>query len=396
MKLSVVIVSYNVKAYLEQCLYALRKACCHVDAEIWVVDNASEDGSVKYICNLFPEVRMIANQENVGFSCANNMAIREATGEYVLLLNPDTIIGEHVLRECVDFLDAHPEAGATGVAMQKDDGTFAWESRRGLPTPWTSFCKMSGLCSLFPRSRRFGRYYMRYLDKERPNRIEVISGAFNMIRRSALDRVGLLDEDFFMYGEDIDLSYRLLQGGYENYYLPCRILHYKGESTHKSSFRYVHVFYNAMLVFFDKHYRRRSRWLTPLIRMAVLFRGGLDLFLRQCETLLVLLRMKRDHELGKSYLFLGRTKSIEKACMLSVKHGLKMDFVQADEKTMPNGHLDTSFAGKTYDYVVYDAGAYPYTTMLNLMVRGVKRRKMRLATFSVETGKIITLSRVYE
>ena len=148
-------------------------------------------------------------------------------------------------------MDTHPEAGATGVAMLKDDGGFAWESRRGLPTPFTSFCKMTGLCALFPHSRRLGRYYMRYLDKNKTNQIDVISGAFCMVRRSALDKTGLLDEDFFMYGEDIDLSYRLLQCGYKNYYQPLRILHYKGESTHKSSFRYVHVFYKAMLIFFD-------------------------------------------------------------------------------------------------------------------------------------------------
>ena len=177
----------------------------------------------------------------------------------MLLLNPDTLVAEDTLRSCLDFLDARPTVGAVGVRMLNSDGSFAPESRRGLPTPFTSFCKMTGLWTLFPKSRLFGRYYMRYLNPDEANPIEVISGAFNMVRRKALDQIGLLDEDFFMYGEDIDLSYRLLQGGWENYYLPCTILHYKGESTVKSSFRYVNVFYKAMLIFFNKHYGPRHR-----------------------------------------------------------------------------------------------------------------------------------------
>ena len=166
------------------------------------------------------------------------------------------------------------------MRMLNADGSFAPESRRGVPTPFTSFCKMSGLCRLFPRSKVFGRYYMRYLDVEQPNEIDIISGAFIMIRRQALDEIGLLDERFFMYGEDVDLSYRLLQGGWQNWYLPLSILHYKGESTVKSSFRYVHIFYNAMLIFFNKHYGRRYRLLGILIRMAVYVRALIDACLR--------------------------------------------------------------------------------------------------------------------
>lgn len=278
--LTVVIVSYNVKYHLEQCLYSVQAASRGLTVETWVVDNASTDGSYRYLRERFPGVRFIQNEENVGFSRANNQAIRQSAGRYVLLLNPDTLVAEDTLIESVRFLDAHPQAGACGVRMLNPDGSFAPESRRGLPTPFTSFCKMSGLGSLFPNSRTFGRYYMRYLDVEKPNPIEVISGAFFMVRRSALDAVGLLDEDFFMYGEDIDLSYRLLEGGWQNWYLPHPILHYKGESTVKSSFRYVHVFYNAMLIFFNKHYRRRYRLLGLLIRLAVYVRAMMDFFLR--------------------------------------------------------------------------------------------------------------------
>lgn len=278
--LSVIIVSYNVKYHLEQCLRSVRAASEGLTVEVWVVDNASTDGSFHYLHERFPYVHFIQNEENVGFSRANNQAIEKSAGRYVLLLNPDTLVAGETLLESVRFLDAHPQAGGCGVRMLNPDGSFAPESRRGLPTPFTSFCKMSGLGSLFPNSRTFGRYYMRYLDVNQPNPIEVISGAYFMVRRAALDAVGLLDEDFFMYGEDIDLSYRLLKGGWENWYLPQPILHYKGESTVKSSFRYVHVFYNAMLIFFNKHYRQRYRLLSLLIRLAVYVRALMDVWLR--------------------------------------------------------------------------------------------------------------------
>lgn len=395
MKLSIVIVSYNVKYYLEQCLCSLRKACRNTEVEVLVVDNASSDGTVAYLREKFPEIVLIGNNENIGFSRANNMAIRQSKGEYVLLLNPDTIVGENVLDGCVAFLDSRPEAGATGVAMLKDDGGFAWESRRGLPTPFTSFCKMSGLCALFPRSRRFGRYYMRYLDEHETNRIDVVSGAFCMVRRVALDKIGLLDEDFFMYGEDIDLSYRLLQGGYENYYQPLQILHYKGESTHKSSFRYVHVFYKAMLIFFDKHYRRYNRCLTPAIQLAVFVRGFLDLCVCQKERLPFLKKMRANRRANERYLFLGTSEGIERVCRLAVDHGLRMDFVVADEKSMPEGHHDISLETKAYDYVVYDIGAYSYEKILQLIARKKMGKRSRLATFSTETSRMITLKKVY-
>ena len=280
MKLSVVIVSYNVKYHLEQCIRSVKNASEGLDADIWVVDNASSDDSVSYLRGLFPDIHFICNTENVGFSKANNQAIQESKGEYVLLLNPDTIVAEDTLKGCVEFLDAHPQVGATGVRMLNADGTFAPESRRGVPTPFTSFCKMTGLSSLFPKSRIFGRYYMKYLDENQANPVEVLSGAFNMLRRKALDQIGLLDEDFFMYGEDIDLSYRMLTGGWQNYYLPYNILHYKGESTNKSSFRYVHVFYNAMLIFFSKHFGKKYMFVGYLIRLAVVVRAMLDMLIR--------------------------------------------------------------------------------------------------------------------
>ena len=268
MKLSVVIVSYNVCQLLEDCLRSVEKDLAGIDSEIYVVDNASSDHTVERLQPLFPAVHFVANTENVGFARANNQAIRLSQAEYVLLLNPDTVVHEGTLRGTLDFLDSHPETGGAGVRMLTREGDPAPESRRAVPTPWVAFLKMLG----FTR-----RYYMSHLPWDQPGQIEVISGAYCMLRRKALDAVGLLDEDFFMYGEDIDLSFRLLKGGWQNWYLPLDIVHYKGESTQKSSYRYVHVFYQAMLIFFRKHYGHLSFiWSLP-IQAAIYFRAALAL-----------------------------------------------------------------------------------------------------------------------
>ena len=268
MKLSVVIVSYNVRLLLEACLQSVEKALEGIEGEVIVVDNNSSDGSVSYLQARFPKVRFIANTENRGFARANNQAIRASKSEYVLLLNPDTVVYEPTLRGVLNFMDGHPEAGGAGVRMLTGEGIPAPESRRAVPTPWVAFLKMLG----FTR-----RYYMSDLPWDQPARIEVISGAFCLLRRKALDQIGLLDEDYFMYGEDIDLSFRLLKGEWQNWYLPFDIIHYKGKSTQKSSFRYVHVFYQAMLIFFRKHYGHLTLLLSLPIRMAIYFRASVAL-----------------------------------------------------------------------------------------------------------------------
>ena len=277
MKLTVVIVNYNVRHYLEQCLRSLERALKGIEAEVYVVDNHSKDGSVEALQPLFPAVHFISSNHNLGFARANNIAIHQSEGEYVLLLNPDTVVAESSIARCIDFMDSHPDAGAVGVKMHTESGTPAMESRRGVPTPLVAFYKMSGLCSRFPQSRRYGKYYMSYLPWDEASEIEVVSGAFCFLRREALLKVGLLDEDFFMYGEDIDLSYRLLKGGWENWYQPSDIIHFKGESTQKSSFRYVHIFYQAMLIFFRKHYGHQSFLFTVPVKLAIYFRAALAL-----------------------------------------------------------------------------------------------------------------------
>lgn len=287
MKLSIIIVNYNVKYFLEQCLHSCSKALEQAkeahpnwEGEIFVVDNNSVDGSVEMVEDRFHHVKLIANRDNKGFSKANNQAIKVATGEYVLLLNPDTVVAEDTFLKCLDFMDEHPEGGGLGVKMIDGKGEFLPESKRGLPAPDVAFYKIFGLSNLFPKSRVFGKYHLGFLDKEEVHEIDVLAGAFMLLRKSALEKVGLLDETFFMYGEDIDLSYRLTLGGYKNFYYPhSSIIHYKGESTKKDSVNYVFVFYNAMIIFAKKHFSSKSANLFALlINMAIYLRAGISLF----------------------------------------------------------------------------------------------------------------------
>ena len=267
-KISIVIVSYNVSKLLDECLQSVARALQGIDGEVFVVDNHSKDNTLTMLKEKHPEVKVIANEENVGFSRANNQAIRLSEAEYVLLLNPDTVVYENTLHGVLDFMDKHPEAGGAGVRMLTREGHRAPESRRSIPTPWVAMLKMLGATR---------RYYMSHLSWDEPGQIEAVSGAFFLVRRKALDQVGLLDEDYFMYGEDIDLSYRLLKGGWQNWYLPYDIIHYKGESTQKSSFRYVHTFYQAMLIFFRKHYGHLSIFFALPVKVAIYFRASLAL-----------------------------------------------------------------------------------------------------------------------
>ncbi|MDD2196835.1 MAG: glycosyltransferase family 2 protein [Bacteroidales bacterium] len=282
MTLSVVIVNYNVKHFLEQCLISVFKSLNSIDSEVFVVDNASADGSCQMVRQRFPQVKLIENTVNYGFSYANNQAIRLAEGEFVLLLNPDTVVEEDTFAKCIAFMNEHKKAGSMAVKMIDGKGKFLPESKRAMPSPIVSFYKIFGLSRLFPKSKTFARYHLGHLSPNSTHEIEILSGAFMFIRKEALDKVGLLDESFFMYGEDIDLSYRILKGGYKNYYYPgTTIIHYKGESTKKGSINYVLVFYKAMMIFARKHFTSKNASLyIMLIYSAIYFRAGLSLVKR--------------------------------------------------------------------------------------------------------------------
>lgn len=277
MELSVIIVSFNVCILLRQCLRSVIKASNNIDCEIFVVDNNSTDDSCAIVKQEFPEVILIRNNVNAGFSVANNQAINKAKGQFVLLLNPDTLVEENTFTKCINFMNQHPDAGALGVRMVNGNGEFLPESKRSLPTLPTAFFKAFGLSTLFRGSRFFNRYHLPYIGSFETSKIEVISGAFMFVRREALGKTGLLDEDFFIYGEDIDLSYRLLQAGYNNYYFPgTQITHFKGKSTSRNNFNDIRYFYNAMRIYVRKRSEEgKIKFLYFLIVPAIYFRQSL-------------------------------------------------------------------------------------------------------------------------
>jgi GT2 family glycosyltransferase len=282
MQLSVIIVNYNVRYFLEQCLKSVSKAIQNIEAEVFVVDNNSSDASMQMVKEKFPFVKRIENKENVGFSKANNQAILQSKGKYILLLNPDTIVEEDTFEKCLAFMDKTPDAGGLGVKMIDGKGRFLPESKRGLPTPAAAFYKIFGFSTLFPNSKKFSKYHLGYLPEDEINEIEILSGAYMLLRKSVLDKIGLLDETFFMYGEDIDLSYRIIKEGYKNYYFPdTKIIHYKGESTKKSSVNYVFVFYNAMIIFANKHFSQKmARSFSFFIKFGIYLRAFIAILMR--------------------------------------------------------------------------------------------------------------------
>jgi hypothetical protein len=271
--LSIIIVNYNVKEFLENALISIKKAIEGINAEIFVVDNASEDGSVEMIKQKFPDVNLIANSENLGFAKANNQALKLAKGKYILLINPDTIVQEDTFRVLLSFLESHPECGMVGCKVLNPDGTLQLACRRSFPTPWVAFTKMIGLSSLFPKSKIFAKYNLTYLDPDEVAEVDAVSGSFMMIRREVYEKVGGLDEDFFMYGEDIDWCYRIKKAGWKIYYVPfTQIIHFKGESTKRSNIDEIRVFYEAMKIFVRKHYKEFAL-LGVILRVGIFLRG---------------------------------------------------------------------------------------------------------------------------
>ena len=253
--LSIVIVSYNVRFFTAQCIASLYQSNDHLNKEVIVVDNASEDGSADFIRNQYPQVVVIENKVNSGFSKANNQGFKIAKGKYILILNPDTIVEPDTLQICFDFLESHVDYGAAGVLMKDGKGYFLPESKRSLPSLWASFSKFSGLGKLFPDSGFFNKYYLGHLPQNNESDIEVLTGAFIFTRGDLISKLGGFDEAYFMYGEDVDLSKRILDSGLKiRYIAKTGITHFKGESTRKDSFSYIRRFYGAMKIYFQKHH----------------------------------------------------------------------------------------------------------------------------------------------
>ena len=275
MRLSIIIVSYNVRYLLEHCLRSVYDAVNNIEAEVFVIDNASRDGSLSYLKPLFPSFQFIANNKNEGFSRANNQGLKMSSGQYILFLNPDTLLPQDCFTKCIAFMDGHPDAGALGVKMVNGKGIYLKESKRGFPSPAVSFWKLSGITGLFPRSKYFAKYYMGHLSENESRIVEVLCGAFFFVKKEVIDKTGGFDERFFMYAEDIDLSFRILQAGYNNYYFPgVTITHYKGEST-KKDFKYVSLFYKAMSQFVKKYYG--NGLFTMFLDASIWTRAGIEI-----------------------------------------------------------------------------------------------------------------------
>jgi GT2 family glycosyltransferase len=287
--ISIIIVNYNVRHFIKRTIESVYAS--KVDGlsyDIHVVDNASIDGSVEMISSSFPEVNLIANKDNVGFSTANNQAVKVAKGDYVLILNPDTVIQEDTLQVCYGYMVKHQTVGAVGVKMIDGTGNFLPESKRDLPTVWNSLAKLSGLASLFPKSKLFNGYALGHLDENETHSIQVLCGAFMFVSKSAIDKVGMFDERFFMYGEDIDWSRRIIEGGFEIHYVPdTTIIHFKGESTKKASLNYVKTFYGAMGLYVEKHYSGEAgKWFSRFLKIGIGLRAGISGLKRILMTIL--------------------------------------------------------------------------------------------------------------
>jgi len=273
--ISIIIVNYNVKDFLEQALLSVERALKNIDSEIIVVDNASVDASVQMIKERFPKVKLVESPENIGFSAGNNLGLNIAGGRFIVLLNPDTVVQEDTFIKLLDFFKSKQEASAATCKILNPDGTFSIDCRHSIPTPLTAFWKLLGLDRMFPKSKIFAKYNLTYLDENELNQVEAISGSFMMLRSEIVKQVGKLDEDFFMYCEDIDYCHRINQAGGKIFYVPdSQIIHYKGESTKKNNLDYIITFNRSLYIFYKKHYQQK--YITPfkwLILLGVIFRG---------------------------------------------------------------------------------------------------------------------------
>ncbi|MEO0037984.1 MAG: hypothetical protein RIQ59_1195 [Bacteroidota bacterium] len=252
MQLSVIILNYNVRYFLEQCVLSVQKALEGIDGEIIVIDNNSSDDSCVMMKQRFPEVKLISNTENLGFPKGNNIGVAQAKGEYICILNPDTIVAEDTFSKILNPINWTPETGIIGCKLIDGAGNFLPESKRGIPTPWVSFTKIFGLYKI---SNLFGKYYAQHLSKEQSGKVEILVGAFMFMKKDLYTNIGGFDENCFMYSDDIDLSYMVLQEGKYNYYFhDTTVIHFKGESTVRDG-TYMKRFQEAMNFFYRKHFK---------------------------------------------------------------------------------------------------------------------------------------------
>lgn len=279
MDVSIIIVNYNTKDLLKQTIDSVIATTNEIDYEIIVVDNASKDRSTELIKNNYKDVILIENKENLGFSKANNIGINVSTGKYILLLNSDTVVLDDAIKECFRYMEMNLDIGALGCKVVLKDGKLDHACKRGFPTPEASLFYMFRLHKIFPKSKNFGKYTMSYVDEDEVSEVDSLMGAFMMVRKSVIDEIGLLDEEFFMYGEDIDWCFRIKEAGYKMVYYPkVKIIHYKGASSNKKRVKTIYEFHRAMILFYNKHFRKKYNifvtltvYLGIFIRMILIY-----------------------------------------------------------------------------------------------------------------------------
>ena len=370
MQLSIIIINYNVKYFLEQCLLSVSKAVKNIDTEIFVVDNASTDGSFDFFQNRFDHVNFTWNKTNVGFAKANNQVLNIAQGEYILFLNPDTIVPEDCFEKCIDFIKKNN--GALGIKMIDGAGNFLKESKRGFPSPFTSFFKIAGFSKLFPGSKTFSKYHLGNLSENENNEVDVLAGAFMMIPKNILDKTGGFDEDFFMYGEDIDLSFRIQKAGFKNYYFAeSTIIHFKGESTKKGSLNYVKMFYKAMSVFVKKHYgSRRAGLFSFFIHIAIFSRAALAAAARLLKRLTSIFNLQKKRytsDQNNLILIVGSDNEVENAKKTpSATFAKNISFQKIEGENIVDGIKQIS-KSKTVEELILCEGKLSFKKIINLL-----------------------------
>ena len=373
MQLSVVIVNYNVKYFLEHCLLSAVKACSNIDAEILVVDNNSTDGSSDYFKNKFPSVKFYWLTENFGFGKANNYALQFAKGEHILFLNPDTIVGENCFADCITFYKNNKDCGGLGVRMIDGAGNFLKESKRGFPNAAVGFYKAIGLANLFPET--FGQYHATHLPEKENNKIDVLAGAFMMLSKKAIELTKGFDEDFFMYGEDVDLSYRIKKAGLENYYYGQKtIVHFKGESTIKKGEAYFNSFYGAMKLFVDKHYNKNALW-KAFIYLGVFIRKNIAIVKNKFVSTAINTEIK-------SILIIGNKTETSTAKQLIEKTKTKATIIETINKTELQNILQKQNIGQ----IIFCDGLCSYEYILDCMN---DFKNISFAFYSNQTSTIV-------
>lgn len=364
MQLSVIILNYNVRYFLEHCLKSVQKALQNIDAEIIVVDNNSPDDSCQMVKNLFPEVILIENKENLGFPKGNNIGVQQANGMYICILNPDTVVAEDTFEKLLEFAQQKSDLGIIGCKLIDGTGNFLPESKRGIPTPWVAFSKTFGLYKLFPSIKRFQKYYAQHLDENTTGQVDILVGAFMFLRKETYMQLGGFDERYFMYGEDIDLSYAALKLNLKNYYYASTtVIHYKGESTVKDE-KYRQRFQEGMELFYSKHMNKALLW-------NIVMKVGMKLF--------VIFKMKRGNantsKKNVQYKLLSQDNKLREQLEIKLKRKIEL----IDEEWSVRNSVDSN-SNSIKTEIILDVNSYSFKECIEFM----KKNKKKGLTFKIK------------